>query len=154
MADWIEFIRSKVGNELIFVPSAGGWIEDEQGRVLLQKRAMTDEIWGFPGGIMELGESAEETAIREIAEETGLQVAVTDLIGIYTKYQVVLGNGDRCQTITFFFKARVTGGSLRIDMNETFDLRFFTIDEAPPLHYRQHRDMWVDAISRKYPVFR
>lgn len=86
MPDYIRWIRSKVGREKIFINCAGGWVEDEQGRVLLQKRSPTGEVWGFPGGVMELGESAETAAIREIREETGLEVEVTALLGVYTNY--------------------------------------------------------------------
>lgn len=83
--DYIRFIREKLGPERIFLNFAGGLICNEEGEVLLQKRGDRN-AWGFPGGAMELGESAEETAIREIYEETGLMVTVEHLIGVYTKY--------------------------------------------------------------------
>ena len=79
--DYIKWIRSKVGHDTIFLNFVGGVIWDQKGHVLLQRRADKNK-WGFPGGAMELGESASEAAIREIKEETGLDVEVSQLIGI------------------------------------------------------------------------
>lgn len=50
MPDWIRDIRSKIGNDLLIVNSAGGWIENDKGELLLQKRSAVEEHWGFPGG--------------------------------------------------------------------------------------------------------
>lgn len=142
--DWISWIRPKVGNELIFVTSACGCIRDAQGRVLMQKRRGDQDIWGFPGGIMELGESAADTAAREVLEETGLATVATRLIGVYTKFFETCPNGDRCQTVSFFFEMQVLSGALTIDGHETHALKFCGPDEKPNLYTDQHELMWKD----------
>ena len=154
MPDWITDIRRQIGNDLLIVNSAGGWIENENGHVLLQKRSAAVENWGFPGGIVELGESASETAIREIQEETGLITVPSNLIGVYSKYFLTCENGDQCQTFSVFFKMDVIGGSLNVDGDETHALTFFPIDALPAVQYAQHRDVISDVLSGNIPAFR
>ena len=60
--DYIRWLREKVGHDLVFLNFAGGCIRNERGEVLLQRRADRD-LWGFPGGAMELGESAPAAAV-------------------------------------------------------------------------------------------
>lgn len=61
--DYVRWLRSRVGSQLIQLNFAGACICDRE-QVLLQRRADHD-AWGFPGGVIELGESAEEAAIRD-----------------------------------------------------------------------------------------
>lgn len=154
MTDYIRWLRSKVGHAQVFLNFAGGWVEDEEGKVLLQKRSAAGDVWGFPGGAMELGESAEQTAVREIREETGLDVRVDSLIGVYTQYFDAYSNGDQAQTILFFFRCSIIGGSLQVDMKETFDLAFFDLNDVPELFNQAHQDMFADAVKGKAGVFR
>lgn len=151
--NYIQWIRSKVGHDFIFLNFAGGIVCNERNEVLLQRRGDSDE-WGFPGGAMELGESAEETAIREIYEETGLKVEVEHMIGVYTKYCHQYSSGDRAQTITFFFQCRPIQGELTTDGNETLELRYFSKDELPRLFVQQHQDAFDDWQSGKFGVCR
>mgnify|MGYP003413501732 FL=1 len=147
--DYIKWIRSKVGHESIFLNFAGGCIEDKNGRILLQKRKDRN-VWGFPGGAIEIGESAEEAAIREVKEETGLIVEAESLIGVYTKYFDEYPNGDKAQTITFFFKLKVVGGELSTSDGETLDLQYFSLGDIPQLVNQQHEDALQDYISYTY----
>ncbi|AIQ45760.1 NTP pyrophosphohydrolase [Paenibacillus sp. FSL R7-0273] len=151
--NYIKWIRSKVGHDLIFLNFAGGIICNERNEVLLQRRGDSDQ-WGFPGGAMELGESAEETAIREIYEETGLKVKAEHLIGVYTKYYHQYSSGDRAQTISFFFQCKHIQGELTIDGNETLELRYFSHNELPQLFAQQHQDAYEDWLSGKFGVCR
>ncbi len=151
--DYIKWIRSKVGHDLIFLNFVGGVIRDSEGRVLLQRRADKNK-WGFPGGAMELGESASEAAIREIKEETGLDVEASRLIGIYTDYYDEYPNGDKAQTIAIFLELTVTGGK-RIESNaETLELRFFALDDFPELVNRQHQDAFEDIKNCRCGIVR
>jgi len=154
MPDYVQRIREKVGHDYIFLNVAGIVVFDDRGRVLLQKRSETEEIWGFPGGIMELGESAEEAAIREVREETGLEVKIDSMLGVYTKYHHVYANGDQAQPVLFVFKGSVVGGELFIDGKETFDLVFLELDQVPVLFNDQNNDVLEDLRNQRSCVFR
>ncbi|MBY0597933.1 NUDIX hydrolase [Bacillus bingmayongensis] len=153
MANYIKEIRKRVGHDYIILNFAGGCVCNEKGEVLLQKRG-DNEGWGFPGGAMEIGESAEETAIREIREETGYMVEVDEFIGVYTKYFQTYPNGDQAQTIGMFFKCSILGGSKKIDGEETLDLKFFPLDQMPVLFNEQHRDCLEDILEGRTAVYR
>ena len=86
MSNYIEWIRGQVGHDQIFLNFSGACIRNDEGKILLQKRAASKNMWGFPGGALEMGESAEEAAIRKVREETGLCIHADSLIGVYTKY--------------------------------------------------------------------
>lgn len=151
--DYIRYIREKVGHDLIILNFAGGIIYNERNEILLQKRGDRNE-WGLPGGAMELGESIEETAKREILEETGLIVKVEHLIGVYSKYIGEYPNGDKAQSIIHCFQCKPIGGELKADGFETLDLRFFTTNQIPPLFTKSHEDALEDWLSKRKGVFR
>lgn len=151
--DYIRYIRGKVGHDLIFLNFAGGIVYNERNEILLQKRGDRN-VWGFPGGAMELGESLEETAKREILEETGVNVEVEYLIGVYSKYFGEFPNGDTAQTITHFFKCKPIDGELIADGSETLDLKYFPIDKVPKLFTKQHEDALEDWLSNRKAVFK
>lgn len=154
MPNYIRWIRSKVGKHKIILNFAGGCVVDHENRILLQKRAGQDNAWGFPGGAIELGESAEQAALREIFEETGLAVKVEKLIGVYSKYSDQYPNGDTAQPIVIFFLCSIVNGALNPNNSETLELRFFHRDEIPPLFNTQHQDMLNDYLSNKIGFYR
>ncbi len=92
--------------------------------------------------------------MREIKEETGLDVLVDYLHAICTKYHATFGNGDRAQTICFFFKCSMISGDLHIDNNETYDLRFFARESLPILFNKQHQDMLDDVLEERKGAYR
>lgn len=154
MSDYIHWIRSKVGHDCIILHFSGACIVNNKNEILLQKRSQTENVWGLPGGAVELGESIEEAAIREVKEETGLDIKVDYLIGVYSKYFTEYSNGDKAQSICYCFKADITGGSLAIDGSETFDLQFFDKQALPPLFVKQHADVIHDFFAYKKGVYR
>ena len=141
--DYIKWVRSKVGHEKIILTFAGGCIFNEQGEVLLQRRADSNK-WGFPGGAMEIGETPQMTAIREIKEETGLDVEVGKLIGVYTELDMEYPNGDKAQSICIAFELKAIGGELICDKVETLELKYFSLDNVPTLFCKQHEDLLHD----------
>ena len=141
--DYINWIRGKVGHEKIIIVYAGGCIFNENGEVLLQKRADCNK-WGFPGGAIELGETPEMAAKREVKEETGLEIEVQKLIGIYTDSDVVYPNGDKAHSICICYEMSVVGGELSCDENETLELKYFSLDDMPELFCKQHEELLRD----------
>ena len=152
-SDYVRYIRGKVGQELIFLNFAGGIVYNERNEILLQKRGDRNE-WGFPGGAMELGEFLEETAKREILEETGLNVKVEHLIGVYSKYFDEFPNEDKAQTITHFFQCKPIDGELTADGIEALDLKYFPINKIPKLFTEQHEDDLEDWLSNRKGVYK
>lgn len=154
MANYISWIRKKVGHDQIFLNVAGIVVFDDFGNILLQKRSNSENLWGFPGDVIELGESAAEAAIREVREETGLDVKIDSLVGVYTKYFDEYPNGDKAQPVAIVFKGRIIGGQLIVDKKETFDLAFFSLDEMPYLFNSQHNDILDDIRHQRTGVYR
>lgn len=154
MVDYIKWIRGKVGHDTIILNFSVAIITNDKGEILLQKRSDKEDIWGLPGGALEIGESIEEAAIRELKEETGLDIQVDYLIGVYSKYFTEYPNGDKAQSICYSFKGNVVSGVLSCDNKETFDWRFFDKNSIPKLFLQQHTDMINDFLQDKRGIFR
>ena len=146
--DYIKWIRGKVGHEKIIIVYAGGCIFNENGEVLLQKRADCNK-WGFPGGAIELNETPEMAAKREVKEETGLEVEVGNLIGIYTDSNVICTNGDKVHSICICYEIKIIGEELVCDKDETLELKFFSLDNMPELFCKQHEELLRDIKLRQ-----
>jgi 8-oxo-dGTP pyrophosphatase MutT (NUDIX family) len=136
ISEYVAHLRSCVGNELLLLSAAAGCIRDDQGRVLVLRRQGEQELWSVPGGSMDPGERLDETVVREVREETGLEVVPVALIGVYSapEYAFAYPNGDRVQPVTAFFECRVVGGALAPDMEEIVEARWVgKEDQLPPL---------------------
>lgn len=134
--DYIKSIRKDLGNRKIILNCAGAVIVKE-GKILLQRRS-DNNLWGLIGGLMELEETYEETALREIREETGLNVRLTSFLGIFHNHNMVWSNGDAAHTVGAYYLAEIVEGEPRIDA-ESLELRFFAPDELPELFAPDHR---------------
>lgn len=133
--DYIETLRQYVGERPIIAPGSAVIILNDSKELLLQLREDTND-WGLPGGGMELGDSFEETAQKELHEETGLNAEELKLIGIasgketYYKYP----NGDEIYNATAIYEAVKIKGKLK-EKDETKDLQYFPLDNLPQLNY-------------------
>jgi len=137
MSEYFLRLRSCVGHDPLLYPAAAACIRDEEGRILLLRRSDGVNLWSFPGGAIELGERADEAVVREVREETGLEVEPVALIGVYSSpdYAITYPNGDQVQPVIVFFECRMLGGALRPDMDEILEARYFgPDDELPPMH--------------------
>jgi mutator protein MutT len=153
--EYITWIRSQVGHAPVILNFAVGVIQDDGGRVLLQRRGDRErDVWGFPGGAVELGESLDETVRREVAEETGLKVRVTGLLGVYSRYHDSYPNGDQAQVISTVFTCAADGGQLQADGKETVDLAWFALNQLPELLNAQHRDIAADLYKGGSGIWR
>jgi ADP-ribose pyrophosphatase YjhB (NUDIX family) len=90
-------------------------------------------VWGLPGGAVESGESVDEAAIREVREETGLDVRLTRLVGIYFRSQGLEGHHQA------LFTAEVNGGETKPDGFETLKVEWFTLNNLPERLLSMHR---------------
>ena len=83
MSDYIKKLRRYIGHDPIMICAAGVIIINDKNELLLQLRA-DNHTWGISGGAMEMGETLEETARREVLEETGLNINKLRFFGIYS----------------------------------------------------------------------
>lgn len=153
MDSYIKKVRKKFGHDALILNYAGCIIFDEQGRLLLQKRSDCEK-WGVLGGMVEFGESVEEAAVREIKEESGLEVKITSLYGVYSKYFAEYTNGDKVQPIVHLFKTKIIGGKLINQNDETLALKYFDLEDTPTLFCKQHQDALDDIIAGREYVYR
>lgn len=116
-----------------FMAATNGVIFDGQGRVLLPKR-VDNGSWGLPGGMIDIGETVEQAAIRDVLEETALHVTLKRLAGIYSDLNAhcaLIYPGDVIvQAFTIVFECQVGAGELRISQEST-DVGYFPVDALP-----------------------
>ncbi|MGW5391783.1 NUDIX domain-containing protein [Streptomyces koyangensis] len=106
------------------VVAASAVVTDDQGRILLQRRADSG-LWALPGGGMELSDTLPGTAVREVKEETGLDVEITGLVGTYTdpRHVIAYADGEVRRQFNVCFRARLVGGTLAVS-DESLTLRW------------------------------
>ncbi|MED4354970.1 NUDIX domain-containing protein [Schinkia azotoformans] len=130
-------------------------ILNEENQVLLQKRADVG-LWGIPSGHVEIGETVSEAAIREVKEETNLDIKIKKLIGVYSdpNSQVfVYPNGKVVHFITTCFLAEITGGELRCNSDESLEIKFFEIQNLPHDLLKMHPRWLKDALANREMAF-
>lgn len=102
-----------------------GIIQDDEGRILFVRHSYGSRHWFLPGGGGDGSESADESMVREMWEETGLKVEVTKLVGVY------LWLGSYKRDNIFVFACRQIGGEIQIDRGEIADMGWFTLAALP-----------------------
>ncbi|MFT9039692.1 NUDIX hydrolase [Schleiferilactobacillus harbinensis] len=141
MADYIKEIRALVGHKPILLNAAGGAVFNDQGQILIQQRT-DNRTWSLPGGFMEYGETFRETVLREYKEDSGLEVKIDHLIGVFDQGFTVYPNGDECQVISALFAVTPIGGKrITEEQFETVGTDYFDEDNLPPLLNQQTADM-------------
>jgi ADP-ribose pyrophosphatase YjhB (NUDIX family) len=141
--DYVKYIRDRVGHDVINLTGVNVLIINKNNQVLLQRRGTFPYKWGLVGGITELGESLEETAIREAKEETGLDIKELSLLGTTSGKECYIDfpNDDKAYFITVGYFTKNFNGALKIDGLETKELRFFSYEELPDNIPNSHRLM-------------
>lgn len=128
--------------------------DSKREKVLLVRRA-DDGKWAVPGGYMEPGENFSEACKREVWEETGLQVNIKRLIGIYTSPNLLLeySDGNKWQLVVLHFEAEIVDGEFTPN-EETTEFGFFSLDEVSGLEVNGlDRKRIVDGFARMQNVF-
>jgi len=102
------------------VPAASVAVSNDHDEILMQRRA-DNGLWALPGGTMDFGESIGETAIREVREETGVDVEIDGIVGIYSdpRHLIEYSDGEVRQQFNICFSARLLGGTLHTSDEST-----------------------------------
>jgi len=129
---YIQELRRLVGHRPLILAGACALVFNAQGQLLMLHRT-DNACWGIPGGTMEPGESAEQTARREALEEAGIRLGELELAGVFSGaglfYQYP--NGDQVHNVTIAYRCRDFTGRLRCADSEHDQAQFFDIGALP-----------------------
>lgn len=132
MTDYMQMLRKFVGHRPVMQCAASMIVYNNEKGVLLQRRKDND-LWCYHGGAVELGEQVEETAKRELFEETGLIASSFSLLGVYSgqdqyyKYP----NNDEVFIIDVVYICREFLGEINQENSEVSELKWFQLNEIP-----------------------
>lgn len=154
MSDYIRDLRTKIGTTVLEIPTVSILTFDSARRVLLVRHAEGNN-WTTPGGMIEPYELPADAAVREMWEETGLAVELVRIVGVFggELCRHTYRNGDRVSWVSTTFEARVLGGTLRPDGEETLETRYVSRDELATLACKPHVPMMLAAASEATPFF-
>jgi 8-oxo-dGTP diphosphatase len=151
----IAHLRAHVGHTMLLTPAVAAVIRDDAGRVLLICRG-DGRGWSVPGGFMEPGEQLADCLVREVREETGLEVEVLRLVGVYSDpavNQITFPNGDQVHLVSATFECRVVGGHLHPDGEESLEVAYFSPDALPGTLVGAHQNRIQDALREREAAF-
>jgi 8-oxo-dGTP pyrophosphatase MutT (NUDIX family) len=129
--DYYHDPDAPAANSLVVGSSAV--VVDGEGRILLQRRSDSGN-WALPGGKMDIGETFADSAAREVKEETGFDVRVDRIVGIYSDpgHVFAYSDGEVRQEFNICLAATIVGGSLAVS-HESTDVRFVSLAEVTAL---------------------
>lgn len=132
--DFVASLRSHVGHDLLWLPGVSAVVLDDDGRLLLGRRA-DNGLWAVVSGILEPGEDPAVGLTREVLEETGVDVVVDALVAVTVTPPVEYPNGDRSQYLDLCFLCRptnpATAAQAHVADDESTDVAWFAPDDVP-----------------------
>jgi ADP-ribose pyrophosphatase YjhB (NUDIX family) len=151
--DYYHDPEAPTANSLVVGGSAV--VVDAEGRILLQRRSDSGN-WALPGGAMDIGETFAQSVVREVKEETGFDVRIERIIGIYSDpgHVFAYGDGEVRQEFNICLACTIVGGELSVS-SESTDVRFFRLDDVQSLTMHESiRKRIEDYLNGEPPVFR
>ena len=141
---YMEDLRALVGRRCVILNGSVAVVRNAAGEILLQHRS--DGRWGLPGGLMELGESCEETARRETKEETGLELGALRLLGVWSGKDCFCRapNGDEFYAVTTAFLAEEWQGELKAPDAESLGFAWAGLAALPENMPASHRRILLE----------
>lgn len=125
-------------------------IFDETREKVLLTRRTDNGLWCLPGGLLEPGESVAEACAREVREETGLEVAVRRLVGVYSDPDqlVVYPDGNKAFLVVLHFEAEILSGVPGLS-DETVEVGYYRLEALERLAFLgHHRERIFDALPK------
>jgi 8-oxo-dGTP diphosphatase len=118
-------------------------------KILLIKRATVPfkGYWALPGGRVDPGETVEQTIVREVKEETGLDVAVVSKIGEYHEQGVQ--DGVEYNYYPACFLVKTIGGEIKKQESEIEEIKLFSLNEIPEILAFEHAKMIKDYVTAR-----
>ncbi len=120
------------GTPVVVQTGASIIVEDAEGRILMQQR-QDDGTWSYPGGRIEIDETVEDGARREVREECGLEIGEMTLLGVFSGRELnhVYPNGNEVCGIDIVYVSRDWHGTLHTEDGEARQMAFYPIDALP-----------------------
>jgi 8-oxo-dGTP pyrophosphatase MutT (NUDIX family) len=148
--DYIKELRKRTNHMPLVLPHSVVVLFNEKDEVLLEERS-DDGYFDFPGGSIDLKESAEEAAKRELLEETGLVADELELFKVYsgeiTHY--VYFNGDEIYGVDLVYICRKYHGEMSPQLEEVKNLKFYKIDDVPDKMSIRNKQIIIDLKQNK-----
>jgi 8-oxo-dGTP diphosphatase len=132
VADFILRIREKVGHDRLWLPGVSAVVLNDDGEILLGQRADFG-YWSIIAGVPDPGEEPAAAIVREVFEETGVDVVPERISSVTVTPEVVYPNGDACAYLNVTFRCRAVGGEARVNDDESLAVGWFALDRLPSL---------------------
>ena len=145
MPDYLDELRKKTGHMPLLIPHSVVVLINEKNEILLEERS-DDGYFDFPGGAIDLKETMEEAASRELYEETGITADELELLKVYsgeiTHY--VYFNGDEIYGVDAVYICKKYHGELNPQLSEVKTLRFYSLDNMPSKMSKRNKQILID----------
>ncbi|MGG7102853.1 NUDIX hydrolase [Rhodococcus sp. 24CO] len=128
--EFIVELREKIGHAPLWLSGVSVVIRDDEGRVLLTRRA-DNGLWAVVSGVLEPGEEPASAAVREAKEETGVDAELVRITSVDVTEPITYPNGDITQYLDVCFLARWTGGDAHVADDENLEVAWFAPDDLP-----------------------